>query len=212
MTAHPDSLIQLVRQLIRQEMSSQQGASLALVQETHPDTYACTVKLQDNDIVLQEVPVASQRLGMVSIPQVNHLVLVQFIGGDINHPIIVGSLYNDEDTPPANEDQQWIVQLPLGAEADEGIHLSADTIDAPRFSLQLGSNLALLLQDDDPVVQLDVGSGSARLQIDSDGSITLESQKDLTLEAGGDLKLKGANIEAEASGETNIKGSVVNIN
>ena len=36
------------------------------------------------------------------IPNVGDLVLVQFIGGDVNAPVITGRLYNDENRPPPN--------------------------------------------------------------------------------------------------------------
>ncbi|MCH8498914.1 MAG: phage baseplate assembly protein V [Marinobacter sp.] len=212
MTQHPEALLQLVRQLVRQELAAHQGAMLAIVQDIHPDTYACTVRLQDTDTVLNKVPVASPRMGLAGIPAENHLVLVQFICGDINRPVITGSLYNDEDTPPTNDDGQLVCHLPLGAGDGEGVQLVVSSNDTATVKLQIGSGLTLLLQDDDPVVSLDVGDGSATLTIDSDGAVTLASQKDLTLEAGGDLKLKGTNIEAEASGDATIKGSAINLN
>ena len=50
-------------------------------------------------------------------------MLVQFVAGDVNAPVIVGRLYNDEDRPPENEDGKAVLHLPLGAADDDAVHL-----------------------------------------------------------------------------------------
>ncbi|MBM4201363.1 MAG: Rhs element Vgr protein, partial [Gammaproteobacteria bacterium] len=110
MTARPEELIELIRRVVREELRKSQTAALALVQDIHPhasddddENYSCTIRLQDTELVLNQVPVATPRMGFASIPSVNDLVLVQFINGDVHHPVITGSLYNDEDRPPVND-------------------------------------------------------------------------------------------------------------
>lgn len=100
------SLYETIQRIVQEELRRVHTAQLAVVQEQHPhagasdqDNYSCTVKLRNSALVLKQVPVATSRIGQVSIPAVGDLVLVQFVGGDINAPIIVGSLYNDEDRP-----------------------------------------------------------------------------------------------------------------
>ena len=214
MTAQANSLIETVRQIVRQEMQSAHNSTLAIVQEQHigDGEYACTVQTQDAEIVLKQVPVATARMGMVSIPAVNDLVLVQFIGGDINRPIIIGSLYNDEDVPPANADGQWICQLPNGAGDGEGVLITTNSDGTPSIEIKLGSALNITLQDDDPVLSVDVGSGSAALTIDSDGTLAVSGGRGINIEAGSDLVLKGANVQIEGSGEVAVKGAVINLN
>jgi len=51
------------------------------------------------------MPMAGRERGWMTIPEIEDEVLVAFMHGDINHAIVVGSLYNGVDTPPyANED------------------------------------------------------------------------------------------------------------
>ena len=80
------------------------------------------------------------------------------------------------------------------------------------MELEIGSALVMTLQDDDPVIEIDVGSGSAALKIDSDGTVAITGGRGLSVEAGTDLVLKGSNVEIEGSGQVNIKGGVINLN
>jgi phage baseplate assembly protein gpV len=209
MTSQSNALLDTVRKIVRQELQRHQGSTLATVVDQHAAEYACTVQLRDTEIVLQKVPVATSRMGLACIPALGDLVLLQFIAGDINQPIICGSLYNDEDTPPDNSAGQWVCQLPLGGDA---VQVVANSEGTASLQLSIGSALTLTLQDDDPVVNIAVGSGSAALTIDSDGSVSISSGNTFTIEAGADLVLKGANITLEGSGEVTVKGAVINLN
>lgn len=214
MTTNPNALLETVRKIVRQEMQRIQGATLAIVQEQHTGDgeYACSVRLRDSEIELKRVPVATARMGLASIPAIDDLVLLQFIAGDINRPVIIGSLYNDEDVPPENSDGQWICQLPLGAGDSEGLQLTASSADTPSLEVRIGSALQLTLKDDDPVVTIDIGSGSAAVTIDSDGALAIKGGRGVNIEAGSDLVLKGSNVTIEGSGEVAVKGSVINLN
>lgn len=205
------TLYDTIRRIVQEEMGQVRTAELAVVEEQHPDEFASTVKLRDSGIVLRKVPVATQRIGAVSIPAVGDLVLVQFVGGSINAPIVTGRLYNDEDRPPANDDAQAILHLPLDAGDDDAIHWELHSGDKREIVLKLGGGLELNLRDDDPVVELSVDGGKATLKIERDGAVTLESQGNLKVK-GADVSLEGDSIKVEATGELNLKGAKVNLN
>jgi len=205
-----------LRRLVREEMARLHLAELAIVEEQHPhasagddDNYACSVRLRETGLVLKRVPVATARVGLAAIPQVGDLVLIQYLGGDINAPVITGSLYNNQDRPPLNEDGQAVVSLP--ADSEDGVRLEVNSASATSLRLTIASALAVDLQDDDPVVRIDVGDGSAELTIDSDGTVTIKSGRGLKLE-GGEIEIKGTTITAEADGELTLKGAVINLN
>jgi len=200
------TLFESIQKIVQDELRSVRSAELAVVQEQHPsdpDNYACTVVLRDSGIVLSHVPVATSRIGAVAIPAVGELVLVQFVSGDINAPIIVGRLYNDEDRPPDNEDGRAVLHLPLGAAESDAVHVELKSGDARELSLKLGDGLTLALRDDDPVVEIDAG-GQAKVTIDRDGKVAVKSS--------GKLELKAAEVKIEAQGKLTLKGAVVNIN
>lgn len=211
-------LFDTIRKIVHNELAQVRHAEVAVVQEQHPhaseddtDNYACTVVLRNSGLVLPQVPVATSVIGMASIPNINDLVLVQFIGGDIQAPVITGRLYNDEDRPPVNANNQSIMNFPLGAGESDAVHIQLVSGDERSLLFQLGSGLKVECKDDDPVVVVEVDGGKATIQIDRDGAVTLESNGTLSIKSQ-EIKLEGTSINIEASGELVLKGATVNIN
>ncbi len=203
----PLTLFESIQEIVRDELGRMRTAELATVQKQHPhsssgdtDNYACTVALRDSGIVLGHVPITTGRIGSASIPAVGELVLVQFVNGDINHPVIVGRLYDDQNRPPENDASQAILNLPLDGSA---IHVELHGDSPPKVIVKLASALSVTVQDDDPVISIDVG-GNAGLTIGKDGAVSIKSQ--------GDVKLEGNQISIEAQGQLTLKGATVNIN
>jgi phage baseplate assembly protein gpV len=211
-------LLTTLRHIVRDEVARLRFAELAVVQEIHPhasdsdkDNYACTVVLRGSDLVLRQVPVATPRIGLATIPAEGDLVLVQFIGGDVNAPVITGSLYNDEDRPPVNDDGQISLHLPLGTDDAEAVRLTVASVEERSLALNLGSGLEVQLKDDDPVIVLSVDGGKAELTIARDGGVEVSSKGDLKLTANN-LTVEGTEITIEGKSELKLKGGVVKLN
>lgn len=205
------SLFDTVRQIVREELKQQRSSELGVVQEVHPhtsaddkDNYACTVVMRDSGLVLKKVPVATQNIGHANIPNVDDLVLLQFIGGDINAPVVTGRLYNDQDRPPENDINQSIIHLPLGAEEAEAVHIELHHGDNKKCVFQFGTGLLLTFQDDDPAVEINVDNEKAKITITKDGAIIISGQ--------GDVIIEGNNIDITAQGELNLTGTTINLN
>lgn len=205
------SLLEIIQRIVREELGVLRMTELAVVQEAHPhasdsdqDNYACTVALRDSGLVLKQVPLATPRAGMTSVPAPGDLVLVQFIGGSIDAPVITGSVYHHDDRPPVNAEGQVVWHLPLGAGDDDAVHLELSSAATRELKLALGAGLKLTLRDDDPAVKLDVDGGKATVTIDRDGAIHLEST--------GSIEIKAQEITVEAQGGLTLKGATVNIN
>lgn len=203
-------LLATIQAVVRHELARRCPAELAVVQEQHPhaadsdrDNYACTVVLRGSGLVLRRVPVATGRVGAAAIPAVGELVLVQFLGGDLNRPVITGSLYDDEDRPPANADGQLVLHLPSGAGEDEAVRLVLSTAERRELSIALGGGLSLALRDDDPAVELEVDGGAAKLTIARDGGIKLESR--------GNIAIEGAEVSVTATGKLTLDGASIAI-
>jgi uncharacterized protein involved in type VI secretion and phage assembly len=205
------TLFETIQRIVRQELAQIRTAEIGVVSDQHAhtsggdsDNYACTVELRNSGLVLKRVPVATPQVGHVAIPAVGDLVLVQFVGGDINAPVITGRLYGDDMRPPVNDDGKSILHLPADAGDDDAVHVEVQSGSQRQIEVRLGSTLKLDLKDDDPVVEINVDDGKAKVTIGRDGAVTIESQ--------GDVAIKGNQINVEAQGTLTLKGATVNIN
>lgn len=207
-----NSLFETIRSIVQQEIKQLRLGELGVVQEQHAhesdsdqNNYSCTVALRDSQIVLKKVPIATGRLGMAAIPDVGDLVLVQFLNGNINAPVIVGSFYNDEDRPPVSSSGQAVLQLPKGGSEGDGINIKASSEDESALTINVAGSVIVSLKDDDPAVEISVGDGSGVVTIDSDGTVCVSSATELNIKSDADMNI-------EAGGTLNLKGSIVNIN
>ena len=204
-------LIDTLHHLIRRELGRLRTAEIAVVDQIHPhaaeddkDNYACSVRLRDSGIVLPSVPLTSARAGITAMPAEGDTVLVQFVNGDINRPVIIGSLYTDQQRPPVNDDGTVVLHMPHDAAEDEAVHLELHSVDKRELSISLGAGLVVTLRDDDPAIEFEVGGGKCTVSISTDGAVSLESQ--------GNLTLKGNEITMEAQGNLTLKGAKIDLN
>ncbi len=152
--------------------------------------------------MLGHVPVATGLIGGASIPAVGELVLVQFVNGDINHPVIVGRLYDDQNRPPENDAGQAILNLPLDGSA---IHVELHGESTAKVVVKLASALSVTVQDDDPVISVDVG-GNASAD-DRQGRRRLDQEPDRPQDRG-----RQQHRRSRRQGQLTLKGATVNIN
>ena len=90
------SVVEGVRKIVEAEVRKLHLAELGIITSVYPHTsdgdkqnYECDVRLRDKEVELRKVPVATQHIGLAHIPHVGDLVLLTFINGDINSPIII---------------------------------------------------------------------------------------------------------------------------
>jgi phage baseplate assembly protein gpV len=212
--------VEVIRQIAGDEVKKQHLLELGLVTSIFPhsssgdrDNYEVNVKLKNRNLELRKVPVATQMIGFSYIPHVGDLVLLAYIRGDINGPVILGRLYNDEDRPPESR-------------AGEMVYISQDPPDAGlrRLFMKFPSGITLTITDD--LVKTE--AGNTILTMNRDGDVTINSGANVTLTADGDIDLKAQNIRincsqsfsasagtsatVEASANLDLKGSMVRIN
>jgi uncharacterized protein involved in type VI secretion and phage assembly len=155
-------------------------------------------------------PMAGKQRGFYCLPEVDDEVLVAFEHGRIDHPYILGALWNGKDAPPES---------------------NSDGKNAHR-SLTSRSGHVVRLDDTDGQESIVIVDKTGKNQITikaADNSITIAADGDITIKSGqGKLSLSGMGIELnsqagvkvqaqtdvalEATGQMNIKGQMVNIN
>ncbi len=214
------SLVEVIQKIVDHELRKVNIAALGVVTSIFPhssggdkDNYECNVKLKYRDLELRKVPVATQHIGLAHTPNVGDLVLLTFVNGDVNAPVVIGRLYTDEDRPPVSQEEEIVYIPPYSQQS--GLR---------RVHLELASGVVVSITDDDVTVE----AGRTTLKLNRDGDIAIESGAKLTVQATGDLALSAANISIEsqqtmelkagatmelnATGPLTIKGAIVNIN
>lgn len=165
---------------------------------------------------------AGDQRGTYFRPEIDDEVVVGFLDGDPRFPVVLGQCHSSaKPAPETAKDDNHI----KGYVSREKLKLTFDD-DKKVVVLETPGGNKLTLSDDDKAASL-VDQNGNKVTLD-DGGITLESAKDLTLKASGDVKLEGTNVESKAksnfkaegqsgadvksSGTLTIKGSLVQIN
>ena len=157
---------------------------------------------------------AGNKWGAFFFPRVGQEVLVDFINGDPDQPIISGAIYNADLMPPYS--------LP-GKKTQSGIKSqstkggSADTFNELRFEDEKGKELLFFQAEKDHELNIKNNQkdnvGNDRLTTIGNNE-TVNVGKVLNIEAGTEIVFKtgGASITMKSSGAIDIKGTNVSVN
>jgi phage baseplate assembly protein gpV len=179
-------LVTIIRAIIRDELASLRLGDVGVVTSSFPHAdgdehnYECNVKLRESELELRRVPIVTPHVGMVSAPRVGELVLLSYVGGDPNRPVVVGRLYSDEVNPPVHEADEWRVVAPPGGKTSIAIDKDQSIV------LTAGENVLTLKQDD---------------------VITIQGKADLTIQVDGNVELKCTDCKVDASGNIDLGSS-----
>lgn len=175
-------------------------------------------------------------MGSLFIPEVNDEVLVAFLMGRLDQPVVIGSLWNKKNPPPALNDKNDIrkIKTKTGHEI-----IFDDTSGAGKITIKTvkGHNIefadsektiTIETQDKQQSIKLDetgkkviVKSGStASLEMNAQGDVKLTGTKSITLkgtqvkvEADASLSLQSNGmLDIKANGILSLKGAMVKIN
>jgi uncharacterized protein involved in type VI secretion and phage assembly len=186
-----------------------------------PPDHAVTIELRDSKVILPRVPIAVAALGFAAIPAVGDLVIVLFLDGDMNAPVVVGRLYHADEHPPEHDEDQLVLRLPAGS-SEPKLQVVIDgaaprvTVDLPgKLHLELAEEKGLLrVGDDGDAMQVLVsGEGGGSTEISAGKArITIKKDGDITISTTGNLKLEGDQIEISGSSKVKVTGAEVDIN
>ena len=201
MNADAVSLIQaVVRDQMRGFMTAELGVVVAVYSHasgSDKNNYECDVRLRGSELELKRVPVSTQRVGAVAIPNEGDLVLVQFLGGDIHSALVVARLHNDKDRSPEAKPREFVYVSPDAAESGvrrmflEFPNGNRLTLDDDKLMVEMGGSTLTVNHDGDVVVnsgnsniRLTDGNGSNLLEIQvSAGQIKVEAQTKVVVDA-----------------------------
>lgn len=214
-------LFEGVARIARHEIAARPTAAAAVVtavfaHEATPD-HAVSVRLRETGLVLPRVPVAVGSLGFAAIPAVGDLVIVAFLEGDFDAPIVTGRLYHPDLDPPRHKPGQMALRLPPG-EASPMLELEIEG-DAARLMLKLPGEVKIEIVEE--VLTMTVGKieislsakGGGRLEAKAGGAaLTIKEDGDITLKTSGKLSLEGSEIEIKGQAKVKVSAAMIELN
>ncbi len=210
------ALYDSIARIARNEAQARAIAGVGQVTQTFvgsTNDHAVTVEMRDTGLVLPHVPVAVGVLGFVAIPAVDELVVIAFMDGDVNAPVVIGRLYHSDQTPPPHEEGQLVLEVPSG---DPQIKVKVEAA-TPSINLTMGDVALEVLSD---TVKLTVGevviealSSGNRVEIAAGStSLVMKSSGEVTLKTDGNFKVEANQVEIKAAAKLSLSGAQVEIN
>ena len=205
------TIVPALQAVVRDELASLRTVELGVVTQVYTNeggsgdtNLAVNLRIRGSALELQHVPVAVGRLGLSAVPREGDLAVIVFVGGDLNGPVALGFLYDEQTRPPDAKATEIVYEVPDDEEAD-----------ARRLEVKLPSGNTLTVQDK----KLTVTMGGTTLTVEADGAITLEAAGDIDLKAQGSVAIeaqqsvsvKGLSVSVEAQTEAKLKGVTATI-
>jgi len=174
---------------------------------------------------------AGNKRGTQFIPEVGDEVLVSFLLGDLNQPVVIGSLWNHKKLPPKADMQP----APYMIRSREGHELMMiDQKNAGQIVVKTSGGHQIVMNDKDKTLEIkesggqkitmknneiEISSGTAKVKIQG-GNVSIETTSNLkikatqiNIQADAALEIKAnASLKLTSSGMVELKGAMVKIN
>ena len=169
---------------------------------------------------------AGKDSGAVFYPNVGDLVLLAYLDGDAHNPVVLGSVWSDENTAPYSYDGEKndirSIKTPAGSEI-----LIDDTSGKEKISITTAAGSTVVLDDGEKSIAVKDKDGENALTLNlTSGELTLKAKSKITLQAGSNatitldgssgavtingqskLELKSTQINAEAQAQCALKAN-----
>ena len=147
----------------------------------------------------------SNTFGAFFIPEIGDEVILGFFNDDPSHPVILGSLYSSKNKMPyelaaANNTKAIVTRTKMKLEFDE---------EKKIITLLTPGNNTIVISDDGKSILLQ-DQNSNKVELNSSG-ITLDSPKDIVLNAKGKISLTAVN-NVEITAQADVKQTGLNVN
>ncbi|KQX62264.1 VgrG-related protein [Streptomyces sp. Root1310] len=151
-----------------------------------------------------------KRGGSIFPLDVGDEVLVGFDRGALDHPYVIGGLYNGKDKPTPVKD----VPLHDGARQRASRHTLSDR-EGNRVDLlsqRTGGKQGVRLTSGDDKLVINLDRAQTEITVDSKGTVSITGSRSVTVKAGTDLTLTaGRNIAIRSGGSITLRGNLINI-
>jgi uncharacterized protein involved in type VI secretion and phage assembly len=148
---------------------------------------------------------AGKNRGGVFFPEVGDEVLVIFEQGDIDYPYVIGSLWNDKDTPPeTNQDGKNNIRKITSRSGHEIVFNDDDEQKKEKLEIHTKAGHKIILDDSAGQEKIEITdkTGSNKIAIDS-------VQNSINVESAMQLKIKANIVEIEGTSSLTLKSSAI---
>lgn len=148
--------------------------------------------------------------GAYFLPEPDDEVLVAFEHGSLEHAYVIGALWNGKDKPPENNSDGRNDNRTLKSRSGHIIRMCDNDSDA-RLELidKTGQNKIIIHSKDNKITieaqgDIEITSATGKVKIEAIG-VEINSKADVKIQAQ-------TTVDMSATGQVNIKGSLVNVN
>jgi translation initiation factor IF-1 len=201
-------IIDIIRRVVRQELARSRGSQLGVVTAIFPHTagddqnnYEVSVRLKHEDLELRRVPMAVGHVGVAAPPRIGDLVLVQFVDGDLNQPLVTGRFYHADERPPLHHEGEVLFEqrVPDGTlnhlrfTADGTIYLQRDVTkpednSAATASIKIdgeSGDIQVLVAERKASIAISAKRGDIAIRAGDNVAITLKHDNSIEIVADG---------------------------
>jgi phage protein D len=136
--------------------------------------------------------------GLFCLPEINDEVLVAFEHGDIHYPYVLGTLWNGRDKPPTQN----------------GGMVGSDGKVNQRI-IRSRSGHEIILDDSsgkEKIIVRDKTRGNQIVIDSARNAMSIKAKGKLSLEADGEISIKGRNVVINGTTKVDVKGQAINLN
>jgi phage baseplate assembly protein gpV len=216
-------IVEIIRRVVLEELARNRGSLLGVVTTVYPheaeddeNNYEANVRLKHEDLELRRVPIAVGHVGVAAPPRAGDLVLVQFLNGDSNQPLVTGRFYHADDRPPLHKEDEILFEQRVADDtlnhlrfaSDGSIFLQRDVTkpednSEAKASIKVdGASGDIEIKSSDAIVILMKNDGEIQVTAD-DKPINITASK---MTVDGDVDINGDLKVASNSGSTTISG------
>lgn len=176
------------------------------------------------------VPVATAMAGKERgtwlMPEENDEVVVAFADGDINHPYIIGFLWNGQAKPPEMDPNKRFIKTTQGhsillddtkdqekivVTSSKGMTITMDdTKDQEKIELKTSKGIILTMDDPGRAITM---KATQAVTVEGPESVTIKASKSVTVDSAQMVTIKGSTtVNIESSSQVTVKAPTVAVN
>lgn len=200
-----------------------------IVKENWDENYPGKVKVEyflgeDGKNISGWVPVAmpyvSDKSGMYFLPEIGTEVVIAFLLGDRNCPVVMGSLWNQKVKLPEQTAEKDNNVKKIRTKNGQEIIFSGEP-DKQKITIQTKGGISVTLDDEQQCASVTDKDGKNRILLNAkEGSLSLEAEKKLELKVGGkalvslekdSVSLSAGKIQEKATQSMSLEGQSMNL-